>query len=68
MADIYGKLTEHPEFPIEDARRFTVEIKLHDFEPESESQLQGGRMRRVPGSFCRRCGFNRVAAVHPKES
>lgn len=32
MSGIYGKVTEHPEFAIEDARRFTVEIKPHPFD------------------------------------
>ena len=30
MSDIYGKLTEHPEYSIEDARRFTVTRNIVD--------------------------------------
>lgn len=31
--NIYGPIVEHPEFPIEDDRRFTVTIYPHEFEP-----------------------------------
>jgi hypothetical protein len=66
--DIYGKLEEHPEVPIEDPARFTVQLKFHDFETQYERQLMSGRMRRVKSPFCAACGFNRITPVHPKES
>lgn len=65
MADIYGKLTEHPEYPVEDARHFTVEIKPHDYVPP-RSRLDATR-HRVVDPFCDRCGFHRVSPVHPRE-
>lgn len=33
MDDIYGPVTEHPEYDIGDERRFTITIYKHRFEP-----------------------------------
>lgn len=30
---IFGPITEHPEFPIEDDRRFTVVVNPHRYDP-----------------------------------
>ena len=64
MSDIYGKLTEHPEFPIDDSRRFTVEIRRHEFEQPPKRRAQGFF---VLDPFCARCGFHRLTDVHFKE-
>jgi len=61
MSDIYGKLTEHPEYPLTDSRRFTVEIKPHDFEVTRE---RDNALRRRRSPFCARCGFSRRELVH----
>ena len=66
--NIYGKLEEHPEFAINDDRRFTVQLRFHEFMPQRERQFQAGRMRYVTSPFCADCGFNRITPVHPKES
>lgn len=63
MSDIYGPITEHPEFPIEDSRRFTITIKVHDFEERKRS-----RYERLPDEFCDRCGYHKDASVHTKET
>lgn len=52
---IYGKITEHPEYPITDERRFTVEIKLH--KPVCETSI----------THCDRCGFKVNTPCHIKE-
>jgi hypothetical protein len=62
VSDIYGQLIEHPEYPVEDARHFTITIKAHDFEPRP---LRRGE--RFPDPFCARCGYHRDATVHPKD-
>jgi len=62
VSDIYGKLTEHPDLPLTDAGRFTVQIKVHDFEPD-----RNRRDLAYSKNFCGRCGFNRVSPVHPQE-
>jgi hypothetical protein len=64
MSDIYGQLTEHPEFSIEDPRHFTITIKIHDFEPTLHRRDRHGWAPADP--FCVRCGYHKDAAIHPK--
>ena len=52
LDSIYGRITEHPEYPVTDSRRFTVEILPHDFVPDRTLKT------------CYRCGFVRTLAVH----
>jgi hypothetical protein len=59
VSDLYGQLTEHPEYPVEDQRHFTITIRLHDFEART---LKRGE--RQPDPFCARCGYHADAAVH----
>jgi len=63
MSDIYGQLTEHPEFSIEDPRHFTITIKVHDF--EQPKKKPGYTLMFDP--FCARCGYHKDTAVHPKQ-
>ena len=53
MAGIYGPITEHPEYPETDARRFTVTIQPH---PAAIDALRG---------VCYRCGYPELHPVHP---
>jgi hypothetical protein len=55
MADdsIYGKLTEHPEFPITDENHFTVSIRRHPY----EEPVFDPRFSLRPMTGCARCGF-----------
>jgi len=62
MSDIYGKLTEHPEYPVEDSRRFTIEIRIHDYEAKRT------RRSALPDPFCTRCGYHNDAAVHRRSN
>ena len=52
MAGIYGPITEHPEYPITDARRFTVAILPHRCALDA---LRG---------TCHRCGYEPSHPVH----
>ena len=67
MSDIYGQLTEHPEFSIEDPRHFTITIKVHEFEKPPKRRLYGGSSPWLDAEpYCARCGYHRDAAIHPK--
>jgi hypothetical protein len=60
MAGIYGPVTEHPEYPIEDARRFTVSILPHPFttdDPRGVPPLDWLPAGIERGPQCRACGF-----------
>ncbi len=59
MADIFGKVTEHPEFDVTDERRFTVEIKQH---PYVSPGVDPVTLRRRTG--CEVCGFPQKSPVH----
>jgi hypothetical protein len=59
MAGIYGKVTEHPEYPELDERRFTVEIRPHRFERRPDDAW-GYR----PQYECEICPFRELHAVH----
>jgi hypothetical protein len=62
MAGIYGPVTEHPEYPIEDARRFSVVILAHEFEPWGSSVSRDlGRVG------CKWCGFVEDEPFHTKK-
>lgn len=67
MSGHYGKVTEHPELPIEDAGRFTVEIRRHPFEtddPRGRPPLDwrpGFLDRDIP---CKVCPFGFSHPVH----
>lgn len=63
MSDIYGQLTEHPEYPIEDPRHFTITIKIHDYEQSRPRSSRG-----LPDQFCARCGYHKDTPVHTKET
>jgi hypothetical protein len=69
MSGIYGKFTEHPEFPIEDSCRFTVEILPHTF--ETDDPRGAPPLDWKPGPFddprkpaCWRCPFAFSHPVH----
>ena len=51
---IYGKVTEHPEYPIEDENHFTIAIRPHPYEePPAVNPMSNAR----PLKGCARCGF-----------
>lgn len=51
--NIYSGFTEHPEYPIDDERRFSLSIRPHAFECPSVD----GATRRPANQGCMRCGF-----------
>ena len=61
MSGIYGKVTEHPEFSIEDERRFTIEVKPHEYEALDRPEPYTILAKRI----CGRCGFERMHPIHP---
>lgn len=67
MSDIYGQLTEHPEYPITDVRHFTITIKSHDFE-QAPRKRGLKKWASGPDPFCARCGYHKIAAIHPQET
>lgn len=65
MPGIYGHIVEHPEYPIEDERHFSVTIKAHAYEDPGLDPLT---LRQRRG--CERCGFpkfdpERPGRLHP---
>lgn len=50
---LYYDFEEHVEFPLEDAKRFTVKVRPHLF--EADFRLYG---------TCKRCGFQHTAPCH----
>ncbi len=41
MSGIYGTVRENPRYPIDDERRFTVQIKPHHLRPTPASPYRG---------------------------
>ena len=66
MSNIYGALTEHPEYPISDVRHFTITIKVHEYEQAPKRRTEYGRL--VADPFCALCGYHKIAAIHPQET
>lgn len=56
MSNIYGKIKEHFEYPIEDSRRFTIEIFIHKFRKPNSP--------RYDYSKCADCGYEQSHKVH----
>lgn len=59
---IYGPIIEHPEYPIEDERRFTVVIFSHPFQRVSSYRY----FNRVQTEAICICGFDLYHRVHKK--
>jgi hypothetical protein len=64
MSGIHGKVTEHPEFSIEDARRFTVEILPHTFETNDPRGVPPLGWDGHSSPKCWRCPFAFDHPVH----
>jgi len=60
---IYYGFEEHPEFPVEDERRFTIKIKKHPFVPFLISEYQNPSWK----DKCKKCGYRKDAAVNLHE-
>jgi len=65
MAGIYGPITEHPEYPETDARRFTVTVQPHPFAEYASDREQH---RAAAARRCWRCGMPERHPVHERQN